>query len=106
MKSRILPLSFLLVLTLLAFCLPTHAPNGQAHASGAVAYECEGNACSVITFTWDQERQQFRVQNDSDQQVKVEVSTFAGASSISVGPHKVGYLEVKTFNGPYHATYE
>jgi hypothetical protein len=69
-------------------------------------YDCEGNACSVVALTWDQERQQFRVQNDSNQQVKIEVFTFAGTSSVSVAPHKAEYLEVKTFNGPYHANYE
>ncbi len=69
-------------------------------------YECEGNACSVVELNWDNERQQFRVKNDSNQRVKVEVSTFAGTSSIIVPPNEVNYLEVKTFNGPYRANYE
>lgn len=68
-------------------------------------YDCEGDACSVVTFTWDQDRQQFKVQNDSERAVKVEVSTFAGKSHIIIPPQKAGYLEVKTFNGPYHANY-
>jgi len=32
------------------------------------AYDCGDNACSLVAFTWDQERQQFRVQNDSNSQ--------------------------------------
>lgn len=101
------PIRFIIVLfaALLAFFLPHMCPD-DTHAAALAAYECEGNACSVVTLTWDQERQQFRAQNDSDQQVKIEVSTFAGSSTLSVAPHKVEYLEVKTFNGPYLANYE
>jgi hypothetical protein len=79
---------------------------GHAAPSNFAPYDCEGNACSVVTLTWDEERQQFKVQNDSNQQVKVEVNTFAGASVVRVLPHNVEYLEVKTFNGPYNANYE
>jgi hypothetical protein len=68
--------------------------------------ECEGTACSVVELNWDNERQQFRVKNNSNQPVKVEVSTFAGTSSIVVPANEIGYLEVKTFNGPYRANYE
>lgn len=62
-----------------------------------VAYDCEGNACSQVSLTWDNDRQQFRVQNDSGQMVKVEVTTFAGESAVRVEPHKSDYLAVKTF---------
>jgi len=68
-------------------------------------YECEGNACSVTTLSWDQGRQQFKVENSSAQEVKVTVNTFAGSSSVIVLPHKENYLDVKTFNGPYNANY-
>lgn len=54
--------------------------------------ECEGNACPVVTVTWENEGQRFSVKNDSDRPVKVEVSTFAGTSSVSVPPRKTGYL--------------
>ena len=76
------------------------------HVNTRSLYECEGNACSVVELNWDNERQQFRVKNDSNQRVKVEVSTFAGTSSIIVPGKEVGYPEVKTFNGPYRAYYE
>lgn len=70
------------------------------------AYDCEGNACAVLTLTWEEEGQRFRADNSSDRRVKVEVTTFAGASRISVEPHKSEYLQVKNFNGPYRADYE
>ena len=72
----------------------------------ATGYECEGNACAVTTMTWHQERQQFKVENSSNQPVKVTVNTFAGSSSVVVEAHKENYLEVKTFNGPYHSVYQ
>lgn len=70
------------------------------------SYECEGNACSVVTLTWEEDGQQFRVANSSDQRVKVEVTTFAGTSSVTVEPQKSDYLKVKYFNGSYQANYE
>jgi hypothetical protein len=98
MKSKILlPL-------LLCVILSASSYNAQAHRISL--YECEGNACSVVDLSWDNERQQFRVKNDSNRSVKVEVSTFAGTSSIAVPANEVNFLEVKTFNGPYRANYE
>lgn len=94
-------LSFWLVLVL------TVSMAGSKASSVAITEpECEGNGCAVVTLTWEEERQQFRVKNNSDRPVRVEVSTFAGKSHIIVPPQKSGYLEVKTFNGPYHANYE
>jgi len=104
--GRPLPVLLALSLTLLVLtCLP-NLPAGYAEWSRATNAECEGDACSVVNMSWDEDRQQFRVQNDSNQQVKVDVSTFAGVSSISIAPHKTEYLEVKTFNGSYHANYQ
>jgi lipocalin len=74
--------------------------------SAAVEYECEGNACSVVTVTWEEDGQAFRVDNSSNQRVKVEVTTFAGTSSVTVEPQKSDYLRVTYFNGPYQANYE
>jgi hypothetical protein len=105
MKSRLSDLAQILVAPIFVLALVL-ASTTYGNTSRPTAYECEGNACSVVTMTWDQERQQFRVQNDSEQQVNVEVSTFAGTSSVRIAPHKAEYLEVKTFNGPYLANYE
>jgi hypothetical protein len=103
MNSKILlPLTLCVMLSANSYSTQVHGVNLRAVSS----YECEGNACSVVDFTWDNERQQFRVKNNSNQQVKVEVSTFAGTSSIIVPPNEVNFLEVKTFNGPYRANYE
>ena len=62
--------------------------------------DCEGNACAQVALTWDNTGQQYRVQNDSDRRVKIDVTTFAGDSTIHVEPQKSQYLLVKTFNGP------
>jgi hypothetical protein len=75
-------------------------------ANAPTAAECEGSACSAVTLTWEEEGQRFRVDNNSDSGVKVDVSTYAGDSSVHVEPHKSGYLEVKYFNGPYRADFE
>lgn len=101
LKQVFKTLSVLMVLMLTVSMAATKA------SSVAVAEnECEGNACSAVSLSWDNERQQFRVQNDSDRTVKVEVTTFAGNSHIIAPPREVSYLEVKTFNGPYRATYQ
>ncbi len=99
------------ILMSVTVCVVLLVVSKNADVYGAKAYlrsfyECEGNACSVIELNWDNERQQFRVKNDSNQRVKIEVSTFAGTSSLTVPGKEVGYLEVKTFNGPYRANYE
>jgi hypothetical protein len=103
MNSKILlPLTLCVIFSASSYSAAAHLLNSPVIPS----YECEGNACSVVDLTWDNERQQFRVKNDSNRSVKVEVSTFAGTSSIAVPPNDVNFLEVKTFNGPYRANYE
>jgi hypothetical protein len=99
-----------LILSLLLICslLPPSKPGGQvasAQIEIVTSYDCEGEACAEVTFNWDNDRQQFRIQNNSDRRVKVAVTTFAGDSSVIVEPRKVDYLLVKTFNGPYRANY-
>jgi hypothetical protein len=70
------------------------------------AHECVGAACSSVSVEWEDDSQRFRVDNNSDSGVKVEVTTYAGASGVRVEPHKSGYLEVKYFNGPYRADFD
>jgi hypothetical protein len=36
----------------------------RAEPGTKILYDGEGDACSVLTLTWDQEHQQFKVQND------------------------------------------
>ena len=90
------------LLLLSAFLLPINLPS----AARAAVYDCEGDACSSVTLTWEDDGQRFRADNDSASVVKVGVSTYAGDSVARVGPHESGYLEVKYFNGPYRADFE
>jgi|SRR6266545_1864831 hypothetical protein len=106
MKRRAIPILVALFFALLASSFLLNSPAGYAKASRAVAYECEGNACSQVVLTWEDERQQFRVQNDSDRRVRIDVTTFAGDSTIRVDAHKSDYLLVKTFNGPFRANFD
>jgi len=59
-----------------------------------------------VTLAWEEEGQRFRVENNSDSRVRVEVTTYAGDSGVRVEPHKSDYLQVKYFNGPYRADFE
>lgn len=94
-------------LCLLCAALPLTPPvRGALSTPARAAYDCEGDACSVTTLTWEEEGQRFRADNSSDRRVSVVVETFAGESAVVVEPQKSGYLEVKTFNGPYRAVFE
>lgn len=90
------------LLLLSAFLLPVNLPS----SAWAAVYDCEGDACSSVALTWEEDGQRFKADNNCDRAVKVEVTTYAGKSSVHVEPHASDYLEVKTFNGPYHADYE
>lgn len=85
---------------------PLAALGTAAPPDAPPALEREGAACASVSVTWEDYSQRFRVDNDSDRMVKVEVTTYAGASGVRVEPHESGYLEVKYFNGPYRADYE
>ena len=77
-----------------------HAP--PVHGS----LDCEGDACTNVTLTFDQEKQQYKVQNNSDRTVRVEASNWAGGSSVRIEAGKTDYLPMKSFTGPYRANYE
>ena len=94
----------------LLYASVTHAlllgAGGATPPHTQAAYDCEGDACTVVTLTWEEERQSFRVDNSSAQRVRVTVTTFAGESWVTVAPQKSEYLRVKSFNGPYRAEFE
>ncbi len=70
------------------------------------AIDCEGNACSQVTLTWDETKQQYLAQNNSaDRAVRVEGSNWAGGASVRVAPGKSDYLALKNIVGAYHANY-
>jgi hypothetical protein len=41
------------------------APLAARHATAATAADCEGDACSQVTFTFDDSKQQYHAQNNS-----------------------------------------
>ena len=69
--------------------------------------DCEGNACSQVSLTWDETKQQYKAQNNAtDRWVKIEVSNWAGGASISIRPGGTEFLPLKSYTAPYHANYE
>jgi hypothetical protein len=68
--------------------------------------DCEGNACSHVTLTFDEAKQQYKVQNSSNQLVRVEASNLAGGNRILVEAGKEAYLPMKSIVGSYRANYE
>lgn len=68
--------------------------------------DCEGNACSQVILTFDEAKQQYKVQNNSDRLVRVEASNLAGGNRILVEAGKEAYLAMKSILGPYRANYE
>jgi hypothetical protein len=46
--------------------------------ASSLSVDCEGNACAQVTLTFDDAKQQYKVQNNSNQLVRVEASNLAG----------------------------
>jgi len=68
--------------------------------------DCEGGACSQVSVTFDEERQQYRAQNNSaDHWARVTASNMAGSASACLAPGGAAYLPLKSISGPYHAAY-
>ncbi|HEY9401486.1 MAG TPA: hypothetical protein VIQ24_02245 [Pyrinomonadaceae bacterium] len=72
----------------------------------STSLDCEGNACTQVTLTFDEAKQQYKVQNNSNRVVRVEGSDWAGGKSIAVEAGKTDYLPMKSFVGAYRANYE
>ena len=68
--------------------------------------DCEGNACTQVTLTFDEAKQQYKVQNNSERSVRVEASNLAGSNRILVEAGKEAYLAMKSIVGPYRANFE
>lgn len=102
------PVPFALLLCLLLIMLTPllTAARGASAPFAVIAYDCEGEACLSVTLTWEDETQGFRADNSSARRVRVEVESFAGKSSVLVEPGKSAYLLVKSFEGPYRASFE
>jgi hypothetical protein len=82
--------------------------NPSAGLTGApsITLECEGNACGLVTLTFDETKQQYLAQNNSDRLIRVEASNWAGGRSVIIEAGKSAYLPLKSFIGPYRANYE
>ena len=75
-------------------------PPAKTHA----ASECEGDACSQVTVTFDESKQQYRaVNNSSDRWARVTASNMAASASACLAPGKDTYLPLKSIAGAYHA---
>jgi hypothetical protein len=71
-----------------------------------VATECEGDACSQVTLTFDESKQQYRaVNNSADRWARVTASNEAASAGACLAPGKDAYLLLKSIAGPYHAAY-
>jgi hypothetical protein len=94
--------SLLLAAFLLGFLLPAA---GSASAA-AVTTDCDGDACSSVTLTFDDSRQQYRAQNNSaDRWAKVTASNLAASASACLGPGESEYLPLQSYVAPYHADF-
>jgi len=81
-------------------------PFAARHATAAPAADCEGDACSSVTFSFDDAKQQYRALNNSaDRWVKVSASNLAAAATACLAPSKDGYLPLKGVVGSYRAEF-
>jgi hypothetical protein len=84
-------------------CALAVAGNGRP---ASAATECEGDACASVTLTFDEARQQYRVQNTSpDRWAKVSAANLAAAVTLCLAPGKEEYLPLKSVVAPYRAAY-
>ena len=87
----------------------THQPRPWVARSEAdpMSIGCQGDACERVTVLWDDDKQQYKVQNNSaDQSVRVEAANLAASASVCVPPGKTDYLTLKSIAGAYHANYQ
>jgi hypothetical protein len=91
-------------LTTLAWPAPSGAVRSAATTAPASA--CEGDACQQVTLTFEEAKQQYRAQNNSqDRWVKVTAANLAASAGACLGPGREAYLALKSMVEPYHAVY-
>lgn len=83
------------------FTATTLLPVAWAPAAG-----CEGNACDVVSVTWDPGVQRYLVSNRSGRRVKVELRNWATTNTIPLGPNETKHSFVAAYINPYRAYYE
>ena len=85
---------------------PENSPHPKLTGAASLSLACEGNACTKVTLTFDEVKQQYTAKNSSDRLVRVEASNLAGSQQILVGAGKTATLEMKSIVGAYRANYE
>lgn len=113
LRLRAAPTALALIIGLAALMLPgrfgaltlAHAlPSAPMPAP--VVSECEGDACSHVSFDFDESKQQYRARNASqDRWVKVSASNLASSVSACLAPGKEQYLALKSLAGGYSAEF-
>ena len=103
---RVNRLSVALALALACASAVATSPATSPARAATAFYDCEGNACSSVTLTWDADQQKFRAQNNGSRSARVEAFNWAGGVSVLVQPGASEYLSIKSFDGPYHANFE
>jgi len=88
------------------FGLVTLARTHRPPSVLGVAEECDGDACSQVSLTFDESKQQYRAQNNSAEHwVRVTASNVATSANACLAPGKDAYLPLKSIAGTYHAAY-
>ena len=107
-KSNLWMMS-LAALTLVLFLAHSYHVQGRLPSADAlnlpVVIDCEGDACSQVSLTWEESKQQFKAHNSSDNWVRVRAANLATDVSLCVEPSKDAYLSLKSVVAPYHAHY-
>lgn len=84
----------------------TASARGLSTLRPAAAADCEGDACSQVSVSFDEARQQYRtVNNSADRWTHVTASNMAASASACIAPGKDAYLPLKSIAGSYHAEY-
>jgi|SRR5215213_3302676 len=110
-RLRLRTAALLAVLAGLAALAPSLQGGPLAFAHGPASFhpaasECEGDACSQVSLTFDESKQQHRaVNNSADRWARVTASNMAASASACLAPGKEAYLPLKSLSGPYQAAY-
>ena len=72
----------------------------------ASAADCEGDACSQVTLSFDEAKGQYRARNDSSSRwAKVSASNLSASAAACLAPGKEAFLPLKSVVGAYRADY-
>jgi hypothetical protein len=96
----------LLLAVALTAAAAAHRTSAHLSPAAATLTDCEGDACSQVTLTFDDTNQQYRAQNNStDRWAKVSASNVAASASACLAPGTSAYLPLKSVVGTYSASF-